>query len=87
MNNFETLCERNSVDVKINFHHLKKFYNNVLKHFQKCIKNLCRNVFTIRVIAKSNRNFVCVYKMRHINLKNFRFHNESRNDFQTLRLR
>ena len=87
INNFKTLCKRNSVDAEINFHHSWKFYNNILKHFWKCIKNLCRNVFAICVIAKFNYNFICIYEMRHINLKNFRFYNRSRNNLQTSRLR
>ena len=75
------LCKYNSVDIEINFYYLWKFYNNVLKHFQKYIKNLCRNMFAICVIVKFNRNFICVYEIRYINLKYFRFHNWLRNDF------
>ena len=85
-NNFKTLCKRNSIDVEINFHHSWKFHNNILKHFWKCIKDLCWSVFAIRVIAKFNYDFIYVYEMRYIDLKNFHFYNESRNNLQMLRL-
>ena len=75
------LYERNSIDAEIDFHHSKKFYNNILKHFQKCIKDLCWNVFAIRVIAKFDYDFICIHKIHYIDLKNFRFYNESRNNF------
>ena len=87
MNDFETLYKRNSVNTEVDFHHSWKFHKNDLKHFQKCIKNLCQNVFAIDVITKFNRAFICVHKMRHINLKSFYFYNELKNDLQTLRLR
>ena len=38
-------------------------------------------MFAIRVIAKFDRDFICVHEMRYINLKDFRFHSELRNDF------
>ena len=44
-------------------------------------------MFVIRVIAKFDHDFIYAYEMRHINLKNFRFYNESRNNLQTLYLR
>ena len=34
-------------------------------------------MFTIRVITKFNHDFIYVYKVRYINLKNFYFYNES----------
>ena len=38
-------------------------------------------MFAIRVIAKFDYDFVYVYEMRHIDLKDFHFYNELRNDF------
>ena len=33
MNDFKVLNERCLIDAEIHFHHLKKFYDDILKHF------------------------------------------------------
>ena len=61
MSEFKSSNERNSINRKIDFHHLRKSYDDVLKHFRKCIKDLRRDMLAINVVNEFNRRFICVY--------------------------
>ena len=47
---------------KIDFYHLKKSHDDVLKYFRKYIKNLRRDMFAISVVNEFNRRFIYVYR-------------------------
>ena len=62
MSELESLNERDLINKKIDLYYLKKFYNDVLKHFRKDIKNLRRNMFAINVVNELNYRFICIYR-------------------------
>ena len=80
-NELESSNERNSINRKINLYHLKKFHDDVLKYLRKYIKDLRRNMFAINVVNEFNRRFICVYRTCQINLKNFCFYSELKDNF------
>ena len=84
---FESSNKRDSINRKIDFHHSKKFHDDVLKYFRKYIKDLRQNMLAINVVNEFNRRFICVYRACQIDLKDFRFHSESRYNFQLSHLR
>ena len=61
MNELKLLKKRDSINRKIDFYYSKKFHDNILKHFQKSIKNLRRDMLAINVVNKFNRCFICIY--------------------------
>ena len=83
----ESSNKRDSINKEIDFHHLKRFYDDVLRHFRECIKNLRRNIFIISVVNELNCRFICVHRACQIDLKNFCFYSKLKHDFQLLRLR
>ena len=46
---------------EIDFHHLKSFYDNILKYLREYIKSLRRDMFAINVVNKFNRRFIYIY--------------------------
>ena len=62
INEFKLSNKHDLINRKINFHHSRKFHDNVLKYLRKYIKDLRRNIFAINVVNEFNRCFIYVYR-------------------------